>query len=60
MYILLFSLFFMIKEIYLVFRQFLQPPYTEPATLFMRFPTRGLVNASKVKMVLLIFSNFTD
>ena len=33
-----FALFYMIKEI--VFRQFFQPPYTEPVALFMKFPTR--------------------
>ena len=37
--ILLFSLFHTIKEIFLVFRQFFLPPYTEPVALFMKFPT---------------------
>ena len=37
-YILIFSLFYTIEEIFLFFMRFFQPPYTNPAALFMVFP----------------------
>ena len=36
-----FKLFYTMKEIFLVFMQFFQAPYTEPVPLIMKFPTRG-------------------
>ena len=38
--ILLFSLFYAIKEIVLVLCDFFQNTYTEPVALFMKFPNR--------------------
>ena len=46
-----FSLFYTIKEIFLVFRRFFQSPYTEPSTLFMKFPTREVLSQILTKHI---------